>query len=119
LRRRDQHDAIDKYLSAWCETRSADAIVSCLWSAGVPVAKVMQPHRQTEIPQLAARGFFEDIGGVRHSTLPFTRPGPVHLRPAPKLGQHNHEVLTELQYTDGQIAALEAGGVIGHAPAGG
>ncbi len=25
----------------------------CLWAAGVPVAKVMQPHRQAELPQLA------------------------------------------------------------------
>ena len=39
-------------------TRSSDA----LWDAGVPVAKVMQPHRQTEIPQLQFRGFFEDVG---------------------------------------------------------
>ena len=38
-------------------------------------AKVMQPHRQTELPQLASRGFFEDVDHpvnvpAAHSTLP-------------------------------------------------
>ena len=28
-----------------------DDIVAALWSHGVPVAKVMQPHRQSELPQ--------------------------------------------------------------------
>ena len=52
-----------------------DEIVETLWAAGVPVAKVMQPHRQTELPQLRHRGFFEHVGhpvnvAASHSTLP-------------------------------------------------
>ena len=94
-------------------------------SHGVPVAKVMQPHRQTEMPQLAVRGFFEDVGHpvnarTPHSTLPFTfsrGPERVHAQPAPLLGQHNHELLSELGLTDEEIAELEAQGVIGTAPA--
>ncbi|MGB8390513.1 CaiB/BaiF CoA transferase family protein [Mycobacterium sp.] len=125
LRRRDQHDAIDKYLSAWCETRSADAIVSCLWSAGVPVAKVMQPHRQTELPQLTFRRFFEDVGhpvnrAVPHSTFPARfsgGPGRFHTRHAPLLGEHNRELLTELGLTAEEMDTLEADQVIGRAPA--
>ena len=55
--------------------RTGDEIVETLWQAGVPVAKVMQPHRQTELPQLAARGFFEKVdhpvnGPASHSTVP-------------------------------------------------
>jgi crotonobetainyl-CoA:carnitine CoA-transferase CaiB-like acyl-CoA transferase len=123
--RRRNHDEIDAHLSAWCEQRSGDDIVETLWSHGVPVAKVMQPHRQSELPQLAARGFFEDVDhpvNVRtpHSTLPFTStrgPGRVHVRPAPLLGQHNREVLTELGLSDKEIDELEAQGVIGTAPA--
>ena len=76
----------------------------------------MQPHRQTEIPQLAARGFFEDVGHpvnarTPHSTLPFTfsrGPERVHVQPAPLLGQHNHELLSELGLTGEEIA--RAGG---------
>jgi crotonobetainyl-CoA:carnitine CoA-transferase CaiB-like acyl-CoA transferase len=91
----------------------------------VPVAKVMQPHRQTEIPQLAAREFFEDVGHpvnarTPHSTLPFTfsrGPERIHTAPAPLLGQHNYELLAELGLTDDEIADLETQGVIGNAPA--
>ena len=123
--RRVHHDFIDEHLAAWCATRTGDVIVDALWHHGVPVGKVMQPHRQTELPQLAARGFFEEVGHpvntrTRHSTLPFKlsrAPERVHVHPAPLLGQHNHELLSELGLTDHEIAELEAHGVIGSAPA--
>lgn len=123
--RRTHHDLIDGHLSAWCAERSRDQIVETLWDAGVPVAKVLQPHRQTEIPQLTARGFFESVEHpvnppTRHSTLPFrsTRgPERVHTVPAPLLGQHNQDVLGELGLTVDEIAQLEADGVIGTSPA--
>jgi crotonobetainyl-CoA:carnitine CoA-transferase CaiB-like acyl-CoA transferase len=123
--RRRHHDLMDDHLSAWCERRSGDDIVEALWSHGVPVAKVMQPHRQSELPQLAARGFFEDVdhpvnAKIPHSTMPFTStrgPDQVHLQPAPLLGQHNRELLAELGLSDKDIDELEAHGVIGTAPA--
>lgn len=123
--RRARHDDIDLHIAEWCADRIGDDIVDALWERGVPVAKVMQPHRQTEIAQLAARGFFEDVGHpvnarTPHSTLPFTfsrGPERVHTAPAPLLGQHNHELLSELGLTNDEIAELEAQGVIGHAPA--
>jgi crotonobetainyl-CoA:carnitine CoA-transferase CaiB-like acyl-CoA transferase len=124
--RRQQHDLIDAQLGAWCERRSGDEIVRCLWDVGVPVAKVMQPHRQTELAQLAFRGFFEDVEHpvnptVAHSTVPArfsAGPRRFHLQPAPLLGQHNHELLAELGLTDHEIAELEADGIIGTAPGG-
>ncbi|MGA7469078.1 CoA transferase [Mycobacterium sp.] len=122
--RRQRHDLIDEQLGAWCRERSGDDIVRCLWDAGVPVGKVMQPHRQTEIPQLHFRRFFEDVGHpvnrrVPHSTVPVrfsAGPDRFHLKPAPLLGEHNVELFTELGLTKQQIADLEADGVIGHAP---
>jgi crotonobetainyl-CoA:carnitine CoA-transferase CaiB-like acyl-CoA transferase len=123
--RHNRHDLIDAHLAAWCDQRTADDIVDALWEHGVPVAKVMQPHRQPELPQLSARGFFEDVDHpvstrTRHSTLPFrTSRGRdrIHVQPAPLLGQHNRELLSELGLTDAEIADLEAKGVIGTAPA--
>jgi crotonobetainyl-CoA:carnitine CoA-transferase CaiB-like acyl-CoA transferase len=123
--RRNRHDDIDELIAAWCLGRTGDDIVDTLWEHGVPVAKVVQPHRQTEIPQLAARGFFEDVGHpvnprTPHSTLPFTfsrGPERVHIEPAPLLGQHNHELLTELGLSEEEIDDLAAQGVIGIAPA--
>ncbi|HEY7053567.1 MAG TPA: CoA transferase [Mycobacterium sp.] len=122
--RSDHHDLIDKHLSDWCRKRTGDEIVAHLWDAGVPVAKVMQPHRQTELPQLAFRCFFEDVDHpvndvAPHSTLPMrlsAGPPRFHREHAPLLGQHNRELLTEIGLTDAQIDELEAEGVIGHAP---
>jgi crotonobetainyl-CoA:carnitine CoA-transferase CaiB-like acyl-CoA transferase len=123
---RAQHcDLIDGRLAAWCSHRGAEEIVALLWPAGIPVAKVMQPHRQGDVPQLEARGFFEIVdhpvsGAARHSTLPmrFGRgPERLHVRHAPLLGEHNAELLSELGLTGEEIAALEADGVIGRAPA--
>ena len=122
--RRERHDLIDEHLGAWCRDRSGDDIVQCLWDAGVPVGKVMQPHRQTEIAQLQFRRFFEDVGHpvndrVPHSTVPVrfsAGPDRFHLQPAPLLGEHNVELLTELGLSERQIAELEADGVIGRAP---
>jgi crotonobetainyl-CoA:carnitine CoA-transferase CaiB-like acyl-CoA transferase len=122
--RRNEHDLIDEHLGAWCRQRSSDEIVARLWDAGVPVAKVMQPHRQTEIPQLRFRGFFEDVDHpvndrVPHSTVPVrfsAGPDRFHLHPAPLLGEHNHELLTEIGLSAAEIAELEAEGVIGRAP---
>jgi crotonobetainyl-CoA:carnitine CoA-transferase CaiB-like acyl-CoA transferase len=124
--RRMSHDLIDEYLGAWCGDRSADDIVQSLWDAGVPVGKVMQPHRQTEIPQLQFRRFFEDVGHpvndtVPHSTVPVrfsAGPDRFHLKSAPLLGEHNHELLAELGLSDDEIAELEADGVIGQSPGG-
>ena len=119
--RRRAHDRIDSLLGEWCRARSADEIVAALWEAGVPVAKVMQPHDQPDLPQLAARGFFEEldhpvIGSSRYSTLPmrFLRgPDRVHQRHAPLLGEHNDEILGALGLSATDLESLEADGIIG------
>ena len=123
--RRANEDLIDERLAAWCEHRSAKDVVDTLWDAGVPVAKVMQPHRQTELDQLTFRGFFEEVdhpvnGRAKLSTVPMrfsAGPGRFHRNPAPTLGQHNEELLAELGLTPAEIADLEADGVIGRSPA--
>jgi len=123
--RRAHEDLIDEQLAAYCQDRAVDDIVAILWDAGVPVAKVMQPHRQTELAQLAFRDFFEELdhpvnGRAKLSTVPMRlSDGPVsfHTQPAPLLGQHNHELLAGLGVTEAEIAELEADGVIGHTPA--
>lgn len=123
--RRAGEDLIDEHLAAWCRERTGDDVVATLWPAGIPVAKVMQPHRQTDLEQLSARGFFEVVehpvnGPARFTTLPFrSSAGPqrFHVAAAPLLGQHNRELLAELGLTAADIATLEAEGVIGTEPA--
>lgn len=123
--RRRHHDAIDDHLGAWCAGRTGDEIVETFWAAGVPVAKVMQPHRVGELAQLAHRGFYEPVDHpvnppARHSTLPMriSSVSHFHRSPAPLLGQHNREVLAGLGLGADEIAELENQGVIGSAPAG-
>jgi hypothetical protein len=40
---------------------SGEGIVEILWNPGVPVGKVMQPHRVGDLPQLVSCGFCEDL----------------------------------------------------------
>lgn len=123
--RHDHHDVIDDHLAAWCQARSRDEIIATLWDAGVPVAKVLQPHRQTELAQLRFRGFFEEVDHpigdrARLSTVPMRLSGGpqlFHTQPAPMLGQHNHELLAELGMSTAEIAELEAENIIGTEPA--
>ncbi|MDX1884307.1 CoA transferase [Mycolicibacterium sp. 120270] len=124
--RRLRHDEIDEHLGSWCGNRTGDEIVQTLWDAGVPVAKVMQPHRVADLPQLEHRGFYERVDHpvnptARHSTLPMrisTGPSRFHKTPAPLLGEHNSEVLCGLGLSDDEIAELAEEGIIGTAPAG-
>lgn len=112
----------DNDLTDWCAQRTAEVIVDELWAQGVPVARVMQPHEQVDLPPLAARGFFETVAHLiardaRHATLPWRTDTPMHRRPAPLLGEHNDEVLRGLGLTDDDLAALTEQGIIGRAPA--
>lgn len=124
--RRRHHTLIDEHLSRWCAARTGDEIVETLWAAGVPVAKVMQPHRVADLPQLVHRNFYEPVEHpvnptARHSTLPMriaTGPQRFHRTHAPLLGQHNREVLTGLGLSDEEIADLAEQGIIGSTPAG-
>ncbi len=114
------HDEIDGHLQVWCAARGADEVVDTLWAAGVPVARVMLPHQQPDLPPLQARGFFEALehpvmGPARYSTLPFRfdgMPEQLHRRTAPLLGEHTDELLRGVGLDDAELAALESDGVI-------
>jgi crotonobetainyl-CoA:carnitine CoA-transferase CaiB-like acyl-CoA transferase len=116
---------VDDDLATWCAAQPADEIVDALWAAGVPVAKVLQPHEQGDLPPLIARDFFETVEHpiaktARHSTLPIRfsdRPAQYHRRHAPLLGEHNDDVLRGLGVDDDELVKLQADGVIGRAPA--
>lgn len=122
--RRARQDELDSEIGRWCSTRAGDEIVDLLWPAGVPVGKVMQPHRQPELAQLQHRGFFETVehpvgGPARYATWPLRfsdHSGPVHRGPAPLLGQHNHEILTGLGLSQADIDSLASEGIIGDQP---
>jgi crotonobetainyl-CoA:carnitine CoA-transferase CaiB-like acyl-CoA transferase len=117
------HDHLDTELAAWCRGRQSDDIVDTVWRAGVPVGRVLLPHEQDGLPPIQARRFFETVdhpvtrrtlyGGypVRFSAGPET----MNCRHPPLLGEHNHEILSELLgFSDAEIHALEAADIIGN-----
>jgi crotonobetainyl-CoA:carnitine CoA-transferase CaiB-like acyl-CoA transferase len=122
--RRANEDRIDGVLAQWCAEQTSDEVLDRLLQAGVPVARVLQPHRQYDIPQAESRRFFEYLehpvmGGARYSTIPIRfsgGPTRFHRRPAPLLGEHNREILHGLGVLDEEIRALEADGIVGQTP---
>lgn len=122
MARRRHHDELDQLLAAAVVDRDRDELVDALLAAGIPAAPVLPTAAVLDHPQLRARGFFETIDHPvvgRHDLLglPFrfaSRPQPWFDRPAPTLGQHNHEVLGDLLgLTPDDLARLDADGVIG------
>ncbi len=122
--RKANADLIDGHLAAWCRERTSEEILNELWAAGIPVAKVLQPHQQVELPPLQFRGFFESVehpvtGAARHSTLPMrfsTGPDRFHARHAPLLGEDTRDVLAAIGVPAAQLDALEEAHVIGTIP---
>jgi len=117
--RRAAHDEIDAVLAAWAASGDADELAERLVGAGVPAAAVITPRDIARNPQLRHRGLFEvedhPVAG-RHEVpgfpLRFAHVDAWTLRPAPTLGQHNDEVLTELGLAD-RIPVLRELGLIG------
>jgi crotonobetainyl-CoA:carnitine CoA-transferase CaiB-like acyl-CoA transferase len=94
-------------LSAVFATRTADEWVALLSEAGFPAGKV-----RGVLEALTAHGTatleHPAIGALPQVPSPFG----VASKPPPLLGQHTREVLAEAEYSDGEIEALEAAGVV-------
>jgi len=124
--RRRHHDALDEVIGGWASRRTVAASVDELVTAGVPAAGLADPRTIHLHPQHLARGYFEDtpravLGSMPVYGMPFRITGRDRWneRPAPVLGEHNHEVLGGLLgLSDDDLAALAGAGVIGDRPAG-
>ena len=83
--------------------------------AGVPVTRVSGLEEAVVSVVAEERGTFIDSGGVPLVRLPWLADGkPIEwVRPAPRLGEHSLEILTELGYDKAQVADLVAGGAVG------
>jgi benzylsuccinate CoA-transferase BbsF subunit len=123
-----QHQAeIDDRITRWTLGRTNTAAMEALQAEGIPAGQVNDGRDMHFDPQLRYRDFWEPITHASNPRLG-TRvyPGrpyrlsetPLRIqRAAPKLGEHNREVLGGLLgYSDAEIDALERKSVIANRP---
>jgi crotonobetainyl-CoA:carnitine CoA-transferase CaiB-like acyl-CoA transferase len=120
-------DEIDRILADWFAGQPLGPTVQRLADAGIPAAPVVSPSLVTDNPQLRERGFFEALhhgstGLGLYPCPPFARLSGQQqwlLRPPPRLGEHNEEILRDrCGLTDEVLTRLATGGVIGTRPKG-
>jgi crotonobetainyl-CoA:carnitine CoA-transferase CaiB-like acyl-CoA transferase len=125
--RQKRADDIDARLADWFVSQPRESTVELLAGAGIPAAPVVSPSLVTDNPQLRERGFFEALhhastGLGLYPCPPFALlAGQDHwlLRPPPKLGEHNEEILRDrCGLTDEELTRLATSGVIGTRPKG-
>ncbi len=102
-------------------TRTAAEWEDYLQARHVPAARVRRMEEALADPQLATRGVIHRHAGapgveggfsVPLAAFKFAHDGPRIDTPPPAFGQHTDEVLGELGYSAGDIAALRAEGVV-------
>ena len=119
-RREELEDAVRAFTSM----QVVELLMPELQDVGVPAARLAGGLELTTDPHLVARGFWkmmqrDYVGELPHPAPPYrVGEAPFDIdRPAPTLGQHNDEVLSEvLGLAADEIAALAEQGVIGTKP---
>jgi crotonobetainyl-CoA:carnitine CoA-transferase CaiB-like acyl-CoA transferase len=125
LARFEYHDELDRLITSWTGQQDHIEAMHKLQAAGVIAAAVLSPKEVLLDPHLAERGFFDKVDTERHGI----RPVPHQLgarfsafemdscRRAPRLGEHNREILQELLgMSDDEVSQLEEQKVIGDEP---
>jgi crotonobetainyl-CoA:carnitine CoA-transferase CaiB-like acyl-CoA transferase len=122
----EQRHRLDDDLTAWSAGRDLAATADELLGLGVPAACVVDQRYVHASPQLAARGYFEDVDHPIHGSIPlpvlpfrFGRIPRWSQLPPPTVGQHNEEILEkELGLSRQRIQEFAERGLIGSRPAG-
>lgn len=119
LARGAHRDEICAEVAAWCAMRSTDEVVECLAAAGVPCGPVLDLDAALAHPQTRAMGFLGTVGYPEFAAAAPVARFPLDMsdvraplaRP-PLIGEHTDQVLAEVGYTPGDIAALHAAGAV-------
>ncbi len=110
--RLEQVAAIDEHLNTFTSRYKAQELMDLLQEAGVPAGMVQRSSDHLRDPQLAHRQFFRPLQHPEMGEVPYEGHqyridgydnGP--RMPAPCLGEHTYEVLTEVLGIDAEEAA--------------
>jgi formyl-CoA transferase len=111
-------DAVNALVEAWTSERPKHEVMKILGEAGVPCGAVLDTGEVINDPHLRARDMIVEVEHpVRGKYVTVGNPiklsaSPTTIGPSPLLGEHRHEILTELGYSDADIAALAKDGAI-------
>ncbi len=109
------HAELKPHIEEWLKDKTIDEAVDILLKAGVPAAPINTIDRVAKDPHIAgAREMFVEIEHpkagkfkITGNQIKLTNHKIDTFKPAPLLGQHNHDVLKELAgLTDAEIDAL-------------
>jgi len=104
-------------IHAWAKGFTKTELVEEAQRRHFPASPVSTPLDLIDDPQLLARGFLKDMDHPEFGRISFPY-GAIatvmgtRLTPAPRLGEHNKEILTQLGYSEDDCGTLIAAGVI-------
>jgi crotonobetainyl-CoA:carnitine CoA-transferase CaiB-like acyl-CoA transferase len=111
---------IDAIVGAWVGKQTRDEALKAFAEAEVTAAPVYDIADLIQDQHVVERGIFEEIPDADLGWVPVHTPLPRmsvtpggYARPAPGVGEHTWEVLTELAYDNAKISALRDAGVVG------
>jgi crotonobetainyl-CoA:carnitine CoA-transferase CaiB-like acyl-CoA transferase len=112
-----RRDFILDRLRAWAERYTNTELVEEAQRRHFPASPVSTPLDLVEDPQLIARGFLQEIDHPEFGRIKFAE-GAIasilgtQLTPAPRLGEHNTEILTRLGYSNEDCESLISAGAM-------
>lgn len=113
---RGRHGAgLSELMSQWCLPRTREQALAQLEAAKIPSGPVYSPSEVNQDAAIAASEAFVWLQACRETSTPYIA-APFNLsrtplqikRPAPAVGEHTDEVLTELGFNEGEISTLRA-----------
>jgi len=116
----ENRDEVDRIIGDWMIDKSCSEVMELFEKEGVTAAPILDASDITTNPHFLGREVYvelpdEDIGSIpMHTPLPrlLSTPGTFRIA-APRLGQHNHEILDEFGIKEDEIDGYLKNGLVG------